>query len=205
MEARDNPFTPLFDTTNKQRQNTIPILNITTNPVFATGEKIELIKKAQQPKIKVIDTPHIAVSTPTKKSVLPPVKSTIVQPIMIKTTEVKPLTKPKQKKKVIKKKRVYHDIYQNYFLKITTNDKNIKIITKDNLIQKNLYKSPRRLALDFQRLQYFHTKTIALKNPFAKKLKVGSHHDFYRITLLLKTDKHVKVRKKPYGYLLLLN
>lgn len=204
LEARDNPFTPLFDTPT-QIQNNIPILNITTNPTFISGEKIELVKKPIPPKVKIIDKPRIVAITPIKKTVLVPVETCITEPIMIEVAEVKSPKKPTHKKKSIKKKPAYHDIYQNYFLKITTNDKNIKIITEDKLIQKTLFKSPTRLSLDFKRLQYFHTKSTILQNPFAKKLKVGSHHDFYRITLLLKAHKHLKVRKKPYGYLLVLN
>ncbi len=204
LEARDNPFTPLFDTP-AQIQNNIPILNITTNPTFISGEKIELVKKPIPPKVKVIDKPRIVTITPIKETAPVPVETCVTEPIMIEIAEVKPPIKPIRKKKSIKKKPAYHDIYQNYFLKITTNDKNIKIITEDTLIQKTLFNSPRRLALDFKRLQYFHTKSVLLKNPFAKKLKVGSHHDFYRITLLLKAYRHFKVHKKSYGYLLVLN
>lgn len=201
--ARDNPFIALFDNPS-QAQNDISILNITTNPTFTNTQKIKLVKKTTLPTIKIIEkvpTPHAPTIKPIQT--LPP--TTIATPIMIPVQKVLPPKQKKYKKKRKKGKLSYTTIYQNYFLKIMTNGKNIKIFTKDNLTEKRVYTSPSRVSLDFDKLQYFHTKSIPLYNAFARKLKVGSHHNFYRITLLLKKKKSLKVHKKSYGYLLVFN
>jgi len=204
LEARENPFTPLFDN-HSQTENDIPILNITTNPTFATP-KIKIIKKTTLPTIKIVENvPRPQV--PTIKSLPVVVKPVVVEPvapqvIMIEEPKVVPPRKKKHSKKIKNKTVHYRTLYQNYFLKITTNNKHIKIFTKDSLIEKRTYKNPTRISLDFDKLQYFHTKSIPLHNKYARSLKVGSHHDFYRITLSLKQKKSFHTRHKSYGYLL---
>jgi hypothetical protein len=205
LVARDNPFSPLYDTPSQIEDN-IPILNITTNPIFTNTQKVKLVKKVPLPTVQIVEqtpAPHTSTIEPTQILV----QTTMSEPIMMQIDEVTPhkYTKPKKKRERKKKKRSYNTIYQNYFLKIMTNGKNIKIITQDTLIEKRNYKSPLKVSFDFDRLQYFRTKSIALHNPYAKRLKIGSHHDFYRITLMLKNKKTFKIQQTAYGYLLVLN
>ncbi len=179
--ARENPFEPLFDTP-KTTQDIIPLLHITTNKAFAPNIEITPAKQAI---IEEVPKPVVVTTTPTPSSIMIEEK-----PIHIK------------KKKPVVKKRKYRTIYQNYFLKVQTNYKNFKIFTKDKLLKKVRYTNPSRMTFDFERLQYFHTKNITLNKPFSKKIKLGSHHSFYRITIELNRYKHYKLIKKPYGYLL---
>lgn len=187
--ARENPFEALFDTP-KSAQDIIPLLHITTNKTFATQKEI------LPPKPTVIVTPKEVSITPTVP-IVQPIPQGQASALMIEEKSIKI-----KKKNPTQKKRKYKTIYQNYFLKIQTNYKDFKIFTKDKLLKKVRYLRPSRMTYDFDRLQYFHTKNITFNKPFAKKIKLGSHHDFYRITVELNRYKRYKLIKKPYGYLL---
>ncbi len=185
--ARENPFEPLFSTP-KANLDIIPLLHITTNEAATPTQKI-LAKKQPVLKPVIIKTPTIDKPSIETQTITPSIMI-VKKPAMIK----------KKKTKVIKRK--YKTIYQNYFLKVQTNYKNFKIFTSDKLLKKVRYTNPSRMTFDFERLQYFHTKNITFNKPFAKKIKLGSHHDFYRITIELNRYKHYKLIKKSYGYLL---
>ena len=186
--ARENPFEPIFCAPTV-KDDIIPLLHITTNKVFA---------------------PPTQMPAPTKHIVTRQIELNVTQITKTKpaTLALAPTIKTKQKtvktkaKKPSIKKRKYKTIYQNYFLKVQTNYKNFKIFTKDRLLKKVRYTHPERMTFDFDRLQYFHTKNITFNKAFATKIKFGSHHDFYRITLQLGKYKQYKLTKKPYGYLL---
>ena len=190
--ARENPFEATFKTPPISKKS-IPLLHITTNKVFQTEHK-PIIRKS----IPLAVQPAPIIHKPIQHLV-PPIMivdepNTVIQhkPIIVKA------------KKRVYKKQNYKTIYQNYFLKIQTNNRHFKIITTDKLLKKTKFSNPSRMAFDFKRLQYFHTKSIQLKNPYARKLTLGTHHDFYRLTLELKSHKRSKITPKPYGYLLTL-
>ena len=192
LEARENPFRPVFNIP-KVEENSIPLLDIKTHQAFQDTRKIPLIKTSKNVEQNI----SIAAA---------PIKCIPQKPIMITTPcQTKsdiPNTKKPRKKHHKARSKSYQKLYQNYFLKVLSNGKTFKIYTSDILISQTRFSHPRKIALDFQRLQYFRTKTISLKSPFAYKIKFGSHHDFYRITLELKGKHKTKVLKKPYGYLL---
>ena len=201
--ARENPFEPLFDT-RVTKQKIIPLLHITTNDTFATQKEI----LPQKP--TVIVTPDeslitsiipVVASIPKEQKVAVIIEEEPVK-IITKTNKKKKTKKKTKKKKPVQKKITYKTIYQNYFLKIQTNYKSFKIFTKDKLLKKVRYTNPQRVTFDFDRLQYFHTKNITFNKAFVQKIKLGSHHHFYRITVELKKYKRYKLIKKPYGYLL---
>ena len=185
--ARENPFEPLFDTP-KSTQDIIPLLHITTNKTFAIQEETLIPKPDHTITLEINSTVETNV-TVVDKPLAKPIK---------KEKKVTNL----EKKKPLIKKRKYKTIYQNYFLKVQTNYKSFKIFTKDTLLKKVRYKNPERMTFDFDRLQHFHTKNITFNKSFAQKIKLGSHHNFYRITVQLNRYKHYKLIKKPYGYLL---
>lgn len=187
--ARENPFKPLFNTPTT-KQEIIPLLHITTNYAFVTQKEI----LPQKPTVVV--TPKEVPITPTVPVVVS-IPQGQANAFMIEKKPIKI-----KKKKPIKKKIKYKTIYQNYFLKIQTNYKSFKIFTKDTLLKKVRYTNPARMTFDFDRLQYFHTKNITFDKAFAQKIKLGSHHDFYRITVELNRYKRYKLIKKAYGYLL---
>ncbi len=187
--ARENPFEPILSAP-KVTEDIIPLLHITS--------KKTLTPPARQTAPKKLTTP-----APIETHATCTIQSEPVQTIPIAPTimiEKKPIS-VKRKKHTTKKRR-YKTIYQNYFLKVQTNYKNFKIFTKDRLVKKVRYINPARMTFDFDRLQYFHTKNITFNKAFAKKIKFGSHHNFYRITVHLARYKQYKLTKKPYGYLL---
>ncbi len=181
LSARDNPFEPLFSTP-KITHDIIPLLHISTNKVFDTATKPPISKQSIPIEIK----PLALTKTPEPSP----------------SIRIEEKSERKQKKKVAIRKRKYKTIYQNYFLKVQTNYKNFKIFTNDKLLKKVRYTNPTRITFDFDRLQYFHTKNITLNRPFSKKIKLGSHHNFYRVTVELNRYKHYNLIKKTYGYLL---
>lgn len=190
ITARENPFEPLFDTP-KSAQEIIPLLHITTNKTFAT-------QKEETNSTVISNELNTSIVTSSEKNVTIKPKDTNTTIATVK--KKKPINSKKKKSKA--KKRKYTTIYQNYFLKVQTNNKNFKIYTQDKLLKKIRYTNPSRITFDFDRLQYFHTKNITFNKAFAQKIKLGSHHDFYRITVELNRYKRYKLIKKPYGYLL---
>jgi len=209
--ARENPFEATFKTPPISKES-IPFLHITTNKAFQTEHK-PIIKKSIPLAVQsapIIHKPIIKKSIPLTVQPAPIIHKPIqhlVPPIII-VDEPRPVIQHKpiivKAKKHAYKKQNYKTIYQNYFLKIQTNNRHFKIITTDKLLKKTKFSNPSRMAFDFKRLQYFHTKSILLKNPYARKLTLGTHHDFYRLTLELKSHKRSKITPKPYGYLLTL-
>ncbi len=216
--SRENPFdSNAFSAGNEMDE--IPILTITTNPVYASKpkkkksppiakkqehilnpivEKQPIMIHASKPEVKVIEKTIITpIAQPTIKTIsVPPI-------IEIQPAKVAP-KKVVHKKKLIKS-HSYKTLYRNYFLKVQTNQKAFKLFTKDRLLQKKFYTSPNRVALDFKRLQYFHSKSLTLKQAKIKKLRIGSHHTFYRITFEMNRKHKIKLIKKPYGYLVTLH
>jgi hypothetical protein len=215
--ARENPFIDL--TSNRSTDSDlITLLNINNNKKQQTIKKVEFKKSKSDtiqklPLYKRAKKENIILKsykdTTSKKLILPKVDN---QAIII-TDKLKPyiigccFTKPhikKKRKKEKKKKKVtpkFKLIYKNYFLKIVSNGKEIKIYNCDRLISKKYYNSPKRLVLDFKRTQYFKTKIKEINSAYIKSIKIGSHHCFYRITLLL-NHKKLSVKKSSFGYLI---
>ncbi len=211
--SRENPFDSNAFSAGGEMDD-IPILTITTNPVYTSkpAKKKSPPSKKQQPILTpIIDKQPIMISASKPEPKV--VEKTILKPIApptIKTISVPPIieiqpAKVAPKKVVHKKKLIkshsYKTLYRNYFLKVQTNQKAFKLFTKDRLLQKKFYTSPNRVALDFKRLQYFHSKSLTLKQAKIKKLRIGSHHTFYRITFEMNRKHKIKLIKKPYGYL----
>ncbi len=190
LQARENPFKPLF-TKPKAPKTPIPLLHISST------------KPIKIPKAPMISKP-LYKSMPIIKKTLPPIATTIPLAPTIDHSAIMIVQKPKPIKRAVKKRQGYKTLYKNYFLKIQTNYKSFKIITKDKTCKVKRFTNPNRIALDFDKLQYFHTKNITLNRAFAKKIKLGTHHDFYRITVELNKYKHYKLAPKPYGYLFTL-
>ncbi len=191
--ARENPFEPVFDSPTTT-QNAIPLLNIKTSKAYLRDNNISSVENNQT--TVVVQEKNISV-LPVKKPIMIATKET--QP---KKVTKKPIKVKKKKKKKLKKKKIhFKTIYANYFLKVKSDGKHLKIYSHDRLFRKTRFKHPARISFDFERLQYFHTKNITLHKAFAKEIKFGSHHHFYRITIVLNRYKHYKIRKKSYGYL----
>jgi hypothetical protein len=196
--ARENPFEPVYNLP-KVQEDIIPLLNIKTSPAFQSPTTLVQAKS---------DTRSLPLSTP--KKIVPSKESAQATCNETKIKETPTITtkpskvKVKKSHKKDKKRTHYRTIYKNYFLKVVTNGKYFKIFSNDRLLQKQYFSHPKRVALDFERLQYFHTKNITMHSKFVNKVKFGSHHEFYRITLELKNRTKSKLIKKPYGYLLTL-
>ncbi len=191
--ARENPFEPVYHGP-KIKDDIIPLLHITSSQTSTSPSKSLIKPSIIKPINKAVEKCKTIQVT---KSI--PQETVPISPTIMIAKKIDTISKPTMKKK---RKIGYKTIYQNYFLKVQTNYKNFKIITEDSLRKKVRYTHPARIAFDFDRLQYFHTKNITFNSAFAKKIKFGSHHDFYRITVQLNRYKHYKLTKRPYGYLL---
>ena len=186
LHARENPFIGVSDTSAKTSASIPDIESVVPKRSIPFAE----------PKIQ-------EVPKPAKKTIVRHIKKEKA-PLPTKIKVVKKPQKKIQKTKLVKKhhkRKGYHTLYKNYFLRIQSDDKHLKILTQDCFCKKITLSNPDRVAIDFVKLQYFKTKSKVLaQHPFVKKIKVGSHHDFYRITLSSKA--HTSITKKPYGYLL---
>jgi hypothetical protein len=201
--ARENPFEPVYNLPKVQEDN-IPLLNIKTSQAFQSPTKLIQVQHTTRT-LPIIST-NIEPQTTKREVVTEKIACQESIPKKCTLTTPKPQEKKRAKKYAKKRKsyQKYRTIFNNYFLKVETNGKHFKIFSKDRVLQKQNFSHPKRVALDFERLQYFHTKSIPLHSNFVKKVRFGSHHEFYRITLELKHRTKTKLTKKPYGYLLTL-
>jgi hypothetical protein len=196
--ARDNPFDSPFKRL-ETKTDYIPLITI-KKVKKPTVIKKEIVKV--KPIVKVVPTPIIIKQEP-KKFLLPPI---IIDEIPVVKCCIKKekIKKPKVKKVKRYKRKVQKQktIYKNYFLKITTDKKSIKIYTKDCLLKKSVFKNPKRVVLDFKRLQHFKTKSTKIYNSHIKAIKVGSHNCTYRVTIDEDRKTNLRVKKTNYGYLI---
>ena len=193
LEARENPFEPVYNVP-QVKEGFIPLLDIATHQAYKSP------KEVNHPK-KISTTLQTVIPIPAK--VRPIVQTTAIvesTPCEIKPKKItKKVTKRVTKKRLKQHKKI---LFRNYFLKLLRDGQSLKIFTDDRLLRRKEFTDPKRVALDFQRLQYFRTKTVHLQHTAVEKIKFGSHHKFYRITLKLKYKKHLKITPTSYGYLL---
>jgi hypothetical protein len=197
--ARENPFdSPSIRI--KTKTDYIPLVTI-------KKAKKEIVKA--KPIVKTIKKEEakpdpIIIKEEPKKFLLPPIIIDEIPEVVECCIKKEKVKKPKVKKIKRKKKKVQKQktIYKNYFLKITTDKKSIKIYTKDCLLKKSVFKNPKRVVLDFKRVQHFKTKTVKIYNSHIKAVKVGSHNCTYRITIKEDKKTNLRVKKTSYGYLI---
>jgi hypothetical protein len=198
LQARENPFTPVPGFTCEAKQKPIPA------PDFEK-KLVPVIKSAQ-----CVATTKAPEARKTEKSQkvwknFPPEKRTTVQPL--------PIPQPVHKKKRVHRIKhirhhhaaVFQRIYRNDNLTIYLKSNKIKIVTSDCLQKDFELKHPQRLVLDFgDDFVIYNSVDKPLHNALVKRVKIGTHACFYRVTFVLAKAMHYKVAHKIYGYLITL-
>ncbi|MDD5157631.1 AMIN domain-containing protein [Sulfurimonas sp.] len=81
-----------------------------------------------------------------------------------------------------------------------TNDKKIKIITKDSMIRNFILTNPNRIVADFSTTLDVKNETRKVSGPIFKAVKIGNHGDFYRTVIELDGNYKYTQYKTNSGY-----
>lgn len=217
LYARTNPFSDIKIEPDLIEDNSISLLNIDSSS--NNSDKRSVIDKKISSKVTSLKVIKIKVKKIDKKQKIEKftAPSTTIQktdePIIITDENAKYIldcckitkkrsTIKKRRSKVKKKIYRYKTIYKNYFLTIKSDQRSVKIFTKDCLISKKVSYNPTRLILDFRRVEYFKSVKKWLNFKTIKNIKIGSHHCFYRIVIEFKKGHKIVLSKKSYGYLI---
>ncbi len=118
--------------------------------------------------------------------------------------EEKKLTKPKKKtgKKTKKKKSAYKKIAGMKLVSFYSQDKKLKVITKDKIIRNFLLVKPHRIVCDFKRDTNIksYMKDIS-ENSLFTKIRVGNHSGYYRVVIELDGHYRYKTKEIKDGYI----
>lgn len=107
--------------------------------------------------------------------------------------------------KVSEKKTKFTKFTSLKFITFYTNDKVMKIKTKDKMIRSFLLTKPHRIVCDFKRetdLRSFQ-RTAPKKNIF-KKINIGTHRGYYRVVIELDGLYKYSINKSTDGYIIQL-
>lgn len=176
LTARENPFTPL-----DQKPDFAPALDI--------QKRLDVFKEVKIPE-------------PVK--VVPITKKEIKAKPIVKKKITKVIKKKSLKTKVSKKRKTSKLLYHGNFSKIKYTYNQIKIYTKDAMLQNFKLNNPYRLVFDFERFDVLKPYTKKINSKKLKSLKVGHHDYFYRTVFTLRKSTRYRVKKTSYGYLITL-
>ena len=98
------------------------------------------------------------------------------------------------------KNKKYIHLYTSKNIKFYTKDKELKIVTKDNMIRSFLLTDPHRIVLDFKKDVNLKSESKSFKNKVFKKIDIGTHNGYYRSVIVLDGQYKFRKEKKPYGY-----
>jgi len=99
-----------------------------------------------------------------------------------------------------KMKKVASFKYASFF----SNDKRLKIVTKDKMIRNFLLVKPHRIVLDFKRDTTMKNYTKNLSGNIFTKIRVGNHSGYYRVVLELDGYYRYSYKQSNDGYLFTL-
>jgi hypothetical protein len=101
------------------------------------------------------------------------------------------------------KKQKYSKYKKLGFIKYATfysNNKTLKIKTKDKIIRNFLLTNPHRIILDFDRDTTLKYKTIKIKDNIFCKIRIGNHDKYYRVVVELDGYYRYNMKQIPDGY-----
>ncbi len=106
------------------------------------------------------------------------------------------------KKKITQKKSIYKKIAGIKLISFYTQDKKLKVITKDKMLRNFLLVKPHRIVCDFKRDTNIksYVKDIS-KNSLFTKIRVGNHSGYYRVVIELDGHYRYKTKEIKGGYI----
>ena len=199
--ARENPFAPVESVTLRNEPLPQPAPEFDKEIIqiikSVTCEVIEKPQPKPEPK-KVWAKPAI------QKVEKPAIKKP--EPIISKPKIIhKKVKKVKKHHRKIHQKARYKTIYHDQNLRIRVKGPFVKVVTCDRLVSHFTLQNPSRLVLDFgDDFVIYPSISKKVHTRYVKRLKIGTHPCFYRVTLELKKSKRHKVKRLPDGYLITL-
>lgn len=118
-------------------------------------------------------------------------------------SDEKKVDKVKKSKKVKTKKSTYKKIASIKLISFYTEDKKLKVITKDKVIRDFLLVKPHRIVCDFKRdtnIKSF-VKDIS-KDSLFTKIRIGNHDGYYRVVIELDGYYRYKMKEISDGYII---
>lgn len=111
-----------------------------------------------------------------------------------------------QKSEAPKKiKKIYRRLLSTSFVKISSENKKIKVTTKDKLIRNFMLTEPHRIVCDIKRnINIRSLEKDISKNSIVKKIRIGNHKGYYRIVIELDGYYKYKLIKKKPNYIFML-
>ena len=199
LDARENPFFPSSGeleipfSSNENRQK--PVLK---NASIELPSQARILKKVTV-EYKSLDGSIQTKSIELDNSIdwhLPLFISQSYSPISRNTKII-----IKEIKHIKNKKTSYKKLLTFKHSSFYSDNKTLKIVTKDKLIRNFLLINPHRIVLDFDNDTSF--KTIEKKNKNNKfcKIRIGNHSKYYRVVIELDGFYKYNMKKVSDGYL----
>ncbi len=217
LTARENPFIP----TNQMDEKKIEATNIKPDIEDFKQQRITMPNDARilkyiilgyqaidgsikEKNIKVdknIDW-HESLNLVSKETFAPPV---VIEPIKANHKQIVQKTKKieiKTPKKTLHVKTSSFKIKPYISFDVSKN--RLIIHTNDKLLRDFQVSKPYKLALDFKRPSAFYTKNIFINHPPFKKLQLGAHKSFYRLSFLLDGPYIYSIKKESGKIIVIL-
>jgi len=201
--ARENPFFPLnsdldIPLTTNQTQS-VPKLKRAALSLPSTARQIESVTVKYKNLDGSIDTKSIELQNCIDWHI----------PIFISQNynlssekESKKKTQPVVK---LKKKTKFTKFTSLKFISFYTNEKVMKIKTKDEMIRSFLLTKPHRIVCDFKRATDIRSfEKISSKKRIFKKINIGTHSGYYRVVIELDGFYKYSIKKSTDGYIISL-
>ena len=184
--GRDNPFFPA-DPNARQIQSTN---RVETLKPFST-QQIALPNSARAIKAVIIRYQNLDGSIEDEQLNL---NNAIDwhEPFVISQNKTKAMPKLKSKKR--------EESVGTEFIRFTSADKTMKIITKDKMLRNFMLSSPQRIVLDFSRDTSFKPKTYKMDQAPYKQIRMGNHDKYYRVVIELDGQYRYKLQTSENEY-----
>jgi len=192
LQARENPFFP------SKGENDIPYTSNKTKidvPLKCTS--ITLPSTAR--KIRKITIEYLNMDASVEKKTLKLDNSVDWHlPIFISQNYTKN-TKTAKKTRVINTN--YKKIASIKYASFLSLNKNLKIITDDEIIRNFPLVKPHRIVIDFKKDAYLKSYIKNISKNIFTKVRVGNHAGYYRVVIELDGHYRYKMKKISNGYL----
>ncbi len=209
LMARENPFIP----TNQMDEKKIEATNVKPDIEDFKKQEITMPNDARilkyiilgyqaidgsikEKKIEVnknIDW-HESLNLTSKETPIPPV---VIEPV---SSNHKKIVQKTKKTEVKTPKKILHVKKSSFkikpYISFDVSKNSLIIHTNDKLLRDFQVSKPYKLALDFKRPSAFYTKNISINQPPFKKLQLGAHEKFYRLSFLLDGPYVYNIKKE---------
>ncbi len=105
-------------------------------------------------------------------------------------------------KRSVQTKESYKNIASIKYLSLLSSQKNLKLVTKDEILRNFLLVNPHRLVVDFKRDSSIKSFVKKIPNSIFKEVRIGNHDGYYRAVIELDGLYRYDFKKISDGYLI---